>query len=345
MINLVRSGPRQIIIETNHPDFTLEALKSHYKVIMTIKNTSDQYRDQYHKLTQLAEEKQVILHLTAKLDPLMRVTDFNHSVLVEEEMDVVLVEIINQMSVFKINKARLSPKLIIMKWVGDFSKYLAAVLEDVEGHLEDKDQIFDNHAVGTFIAFTKASINTPVAYSDVASDVIYAKEKYSSLIKRLRTHNLKYINASLDHSDWYELKIKIYDSFGHYSLHYKRMMYVLDKLDYGLVLGEAWGTDTPNVFYKVGVYKVRLFTFLDPILIKQVLVGLEYLDSGMRVVDLDLYHKRKKIRWDDLRTKTRQSKSEIVSHFRKELLNALSDKEKEELAFYDLEVIASRSKR
>ncbi|MGB3366319.1 MAG: hypothetical protein WBA54_02435, partial [Acidaminobacteraceae bacterium] len=90
-------------------------------------------------------------------------------------------------------------------------------------------------------------------------------------------------------------------------------------------------------------YKVRLFTFLDPIEIKKLVVALEFLEDGTRVVDYDLYLKRKKIHWDDLRTRELGTRTQINSHYHKEIYSVLSDDEKKEMKIMEDDIRLSKT--
>ena len=343
MLNLVRSGPRQLIIECKDINKTFEKLISNFTIVSFIKNDCENYKEKYHDLTKLAQEKKVIIHLSSELKPLMGVNDFETTLLTNHEVDYVLINILNNFDLYGIIRTRLTPKLIVMKSIGDFELFFESVKKDINATEDFTYNMFDKHSSGTFIAFSNTSINYPVAFSDLNSKILYTEDDYTHVIKTLRTRNLKYLNAGVNNQDWYELKIKIYDSHGHFDLHYKRLMYVLDKLDYGLVLGESWGTDAALVFLSVGIYKVRLFTFLDPIEIKKLLVALEFLEDGTRVVDYDLYLKRKKIHWDDLRTRDLVTRSQINAHYHKEIYSILSDDEKKELKLMEDDIRLSKS--
>ncbi|MGB3368761.1 MAG: hypothetical protein WBA54_14795, partial [Acidaminobacteraceae bacterium] len=254
MLNLVRSGPRQLIIECKDIDKTFDKLLSNFNILSFIKNDCENYKDNYHELTKQAQEKKVIIHLSSELKPLMGINDFESTLLTNHEIDYVLINILNNFDSYGIIKTRLTPKLIVMKSIGNFELFFKSVKNDINATEDSTYNMFDKHSSGTFIAFSNTSINYPVAFSDLNSKILYTEDDYTDVIKILRTRNLKYLNAGVNNQDWYELKIKIYDSHGHFDLHYKRLMYVLDKLDYGLVLGESWGTDAALVFLSVGIY-------------------------------------------------------------------------------------------
>lgn len=343
MLNLVRSGPRQLIVECKNVEDTFKKLNSNFNIVSYINNNCENYKERYHDLTKQAQEKKVIIHLSNEIKPLMGIDDFCITLLTDHEIDDLLIEILNNFDTYAITKTRLTPKLIIMKSIGDFERFFESVKNDINATEDSTYNMFDNHSSGTFIAFSNTSINYPVAFSDLNDKILYTEDDYTDVIKILRTRNLKYLNAGVNNQDWYELKIKIYDSYGHFDLHYKRLMYVLDKLDYGLVLGESWGTDAALVFLSVGIYKVRLFTFLDPIEIKKLLVALEFLEDGTRVVDYDLYLKRRKIHWDDLRTRELSSRNKINKHYHKEIYSILSDEEKADLKIMEDDIRLSKT--
>ena len=123
------------------------------------------------------------------------------------------------------------------------------------------------------------------------------------------------------------MEIRIYDKYGAYNLHYNRMIEVFDDLDIGLVLGESWSKDYPKALLSVQIYRVRFFTFKEADELKRILLGLEYLRDGTRVVDYDVYCKNKKVGWVDLlkrkerRTATRDNEALIAQN---ELFTMLS---------------------
>lgn len=149
---------------------------------------------------------------------------------------------------------------------------------------------------------------------------------------KLRLEGLRLITQSLTDSQWYELRINIYDSYGRYKEHYDRLMFVLSKLEIGMVLGESWTKDYAVMLYSVLTYQVRLFTFFKPIEVKKLLMALEYTADGKRLVDFDLYYKNKKIHWSSVsKAKGKQNKHEDASSYRKDLYAKLKPEDVKKL--------------
>jgi len=120
------------------------------------------------------------------------------------------------------------------------------------------------------------------------------------------------------------------------------MRYIFEKLKMGMILGETWGTDIASVFQTVGIYKVRFFTFKEPLEIKKILVGLEYLEDGERICDYDLYWKRKKYHWDQVRTETVKGKRELGVYYRDCIMSQLNHGEKIKMAAMEKEIRATK---
>jgi hypothetical protein len=62
---------------------------------------------------------------------------------------------------------------------------------------------------------------------------------------------------------------------------------------------------------------------LEPNEIKKILLALEYLENGERIVDFDVYYKRKKLHWEDIRKANIKKRSTLSLHYRHELYKQL----------------------
>jgi hypothetical protein len=113
---------------------------------------------------------------------------------------------------------------------------------------------------------------------------------------------------------------------------------VLNELDCGLILGESWGRDAALAFHSVGVYQIRLFTYLEPLEIKRITLGLEYDNDGNRIVDYDLFKKRKKLSWSQVRSKEYKKRDDLGFYYRKELVKELTEDTKFELMALELKL-------
>lgn len=262
------------------------------------------------------------------------ITEINHEktyiedakkiVLINDGSSAILSSIINSHACNLLHKVDMGPTSIVVRVPGN------------EHMLIDKLKlIFDGKEVGwadgiglgekndTIIAFTNKVLSAPVA--DLLGPKLLIPQPARVVQGRLRLEGLRYITQSLTDSQWYELRINIYDSYGKYKENYDRLMHILSKLEIGMVLGESWTKDYAVMLYSVLTYQVRLFTFFKPEDVKKILMALEYTIDGKRLVDFDLYYKNKKINWGSVnKTKGRKNKLEDVKAYRQSLYEKLS---------------------
>jgi hypothetical protein len=342
MLKLVRSGYKTLLLETPQLDSAIEFLTKQVNVI-NVYNPAPKQERELNSVLGEASDRDVIIHLTSQIKPTLSFDEVDAILHVREEMFEILMRIINTDTHHLITKTRVGPGIVIMKLIGDEEKVIQMVKDDFHATSATMHSQLSGKSNGTVISFTKGNIAKPVSFEEMHPVSLHTQTDFRDVLQSLRLQNLKYLNAGLHNEDWYELKIKIYDAYGRFELHYKRLAYILEKLDLGLILGESWGTDAATIFLSVGIYKVRFFTFYNPIHIKKVLLGLEFLDDGTRIVDYDLYLKRRKIHWDALRDKEHNSRESLSHLFRQEILSQLTDEEVHELHDMEQEILASRT--
>lgn len=340
MLNLVRGTSKFVTLESKNIDKLFQFIDETQRVLLhgpfstQLKNT----------IFERAIEGNTIIFITEEIHSNVQDKDLKYIILINGELECLLSEMMNQqLSINVVSKVKIAPRIIFLRCSGNLEKVAAAVSEDVNGQTLATQNAFDNVAKGTLIYFSCDALHKPNQLESVHHTCVYTKCSYHRVFAHLRNQNLKYLNIGIDNADWFELKIKIYDSYGHFDLHYKRMRYAFEKLEMGMILGETWGKDVASVFQTVGIYKVRFFTFKEPLEIKKVLVGLEYLDDGERICDYDLYWKRKKYHWDQVRTEDVKGKKELGIYYRQIILNQLQKKEKEKMAAMEKDIIATRT--
>lgn len=290
-----------------------------------------------------AGEENTILLLTEKMKDIVHFEELEEILTVKEEPDVLLCALMNDGMNTLIKNARIAPRIIILRGMGDMERIIEDIKKDhraVEGGFFDT--LSSHNDKGTVLALTDKPLHRNLSVKDLYIKTLFVEESYYSLFPSLRMHALKYLNTGLQNKDWYEVEIRIYDRYSAYMLHYERLLKVLDSLELGLILGESWSKDYPRFLMAVGVYRVRFFTFQEPKYIKRVLVGLEYLEDGTRIVDYDVYYYRKKIDWTDATdgVKTRHLLSE---KYRKEIFSKLSSQEAEEILGLEEEILKTRT--
>jgi hypothetical protein len=222
---------------------------------------------------------------------------------------------------------RQSPQMMVMKTVGNIEKVVDKLVKDLNGESVEFSQMLRGKSKGAYLCLTKENVDHTLMFKDFYSHSIYTEMSFRELKEYIAHYSLKYVNVGLENKDWYELSIKIYDSYGRFKEQYDRLTYVIDLLNMGLIAGESWGTDAATVFLSVGIYKVKLMTFFKPEEIKRMLVALEYDLNGNRMVDFDLFYRKRKIHWDCLKTKEVFKKIPVGIEARKYLISQMTDEQ------------------
>lgn len=332
MLSIFRSGPKVIILEGVSISQTRDYLIENFDAQEYEINTA------FEKST----ENTTIIFLTNKKRDVITPRDICDVLYLENQAESVLCKIINDKKYDLIMNARMAPRIIVMKTFGNTDKVINQLLEDYGGETGNFNEMLESKNKGTVIAFTQKYLSDPLNLTDLHEKSLHVNRDYPSMMRELKIHDLKYLNIGFDNKDWHELTIKIYDSYGRYDLHYQRLLKILEHLEIGFILGEAWGKDAATIFLSVDVYRVRFFTYYEPKYIKKILLGLEYLDDGTRIVDLDLYQKRKKIYWIDIIGKDKREKEELSKISRDEIFSQFNEKLKEEVIDLERQILEGR---
>lgn len=335
MFSLVRSGPKILIFESDCIDELSEYLIKERK--------ADSY--DYDTAFERAGEDYTIIFLTDKISDVVDLRQTKCALIVMEEPDVILCNLLNDGMNHLVKRARISTRIIIMRAIGDLERVVREISEDYECSVGNLLEILNtNNEKGTVVILTDKPIHRTISFKDdIYEKSIFIRERYRPLLRDLRSHGLKYLNSGLGNKDWYELEIRIFDRYSAYKLHYERLLNIMEWLELGIILGESWGKDTPRPLMTVEVYRVRFFTFHDPIYIKKILLGLELLDDSTRIVDYDLYYNRKKLNWSDAADEGIKVRHLIGIKYRKEIISKLSDKEIAELKEMEDSILETRT--
>ncbi len=317
MISLVRQGCQSMIIETDDPvHFEKEVLSAFDYANSDFKTAFD-----------TSDGTRIIVMLTRRIKANNSSKEMDRIYSVGSDASSFLCFLLNLENEGVFRSVRLSPRVILLRLMGDVDK----AIERIESHFGAArgsfETLLDEKGAGTLIAFTEKSLQKSISISDMHPVSLFTESSSPSILGHLGMHSLEYLNLCLHNRDWNELDIKIYDSYGNFELHYRRLLFIVEALETGLILGESWGRDAASVFQSVGIYRVRLFTFLPPVEIKKMLTGLEYLENGKRIVDMDLYAQKNKIRWTELRTAEVKEKTELGKMYHGLLLDRLSEKQ------------------
>lgn len=333
MVSLIRSGPKTLIFESSY----IDELKDYL-----IKGFNGK---EYDLDTAFAEagEEYTIIFLTREIKDVVGKKDIQVVLALMEEPDVIMCHLISNDKMRLIRRARTGPRIIFLHAIGDMEKVVEEIKKDFTCTTGSFMDIFSSHnEKGTIINITAKPLHRNIHLKDIYEKSIYIEESFYSLFRNMRMQALKYLNAGIGNKDWYEIEIRIYDRYSEYKLHYERLSDVLDYLQLGLILGESWGKDYPMVLLTVDVYRVRFFTFHEPKYIKKILLGLEHIEDGTRIVDYDVYFNRKKIYWVDVNDHKMKDRQEISKKYRNEIFSTLSEVETKEILKLEERILKTR---
>ncbi|MGE5631188.1 MAG: hypothetical protein ACM3TR_08850 [Caulobacteraceae bacterium] len=334
MFSLVRSGPKMLLFESDK----IEDLSSY---LITGMGACEYDRD---TAFERAGEDYTIIFITDKIKAVVDVEEIKDVLVVMEEPDVLLCRILNEGKMHLINRARIAPRILILRVMGDMDRVVEEISKDYKCIVGRPMDILNTHNEnGTVVAITDKPIHRNMSVKDMYEKALYVEEKYRPLLRSLRSHALKYLNTGLANKDWYEIEIRIFDRYSAYTLHYERLINVLEYLELGIILGESWGKDYPRPMMSVEVYRVRFFTFHEPKYIKRILLGLEYLEDGTRIVDYDVYYNRKKVDWGEASEDGAKVRHILGMKSRTETFSKLGEDEKSEIYKLEQAILETRT--
>jgi hypothetical protein len=331
MMQLFKNCPNILIIYTK--DF-VQLIKKFEETFPLVEESSLEINAnrRIKQVFNFAKENQTIILITEKLSDFVNVSDIKEAMVIDRKLNSILVELINYPFLTEaIEKIRKGPDLITMKNYGDIEKFFESIKKDLKAHEGETFDLLELNNKGTIVTFTNYNINNHLSVNALYKKSLYTNYSKEEVINRIGNNGIKYINDSISKKGWNEYKIKIYDTYDQYNYHYTRLLYIIDLVNLGLVLNEGWGQDAGTLFKHVPVYELYLYTPMPPKEIKEILVGSEYLETGERIVDLDLFHKKKKIKWSVLKTEDVFKKEAVGIKYREKLLSNFSQEEINEL--------------
>lgn len=329
MLRFFRNLPRVLLVEPENADSFGRWMRAREDFIFAFEvdpNLEFRNRANFDEL----KENSVVVYTVEKLTRESVDTGYHEAYVLNADMEFLLMDLVNQ-GRHLVRCIRQTPQMLALRVVGDVDRVLEKLLSDLEGEMIPITEMLRGKAEGAYVCLTRENVDQPLVFDAFHPMTVYTKMPFKDLLDHISHYSLKYVNVGLRNRAWYELKIKIYDSYGRYKEQYQRLTYIIDQLNLGIVAGESWGKDAATVFLSVGIYEVKLFTYHEPTVIKSVLVGLEYDLEGNRMVDLDLYHYRRKIRWDRLKTDRIYRKTPVGIEARRELLERLKPEQTETL--------------
>ncbi|ABR50711.1 hypothetical protein Amet_4640 [Alkaliphilus metalliredigens QYMF] len=290
-------------------------------------------------------EDSTLIFITEKHHEKTSIEDAKEIILVNEVASACLAGMINHHVSQWVFRVDMGPASMVMRVAGDEQKIIQRIQEVYGGKLVDWEEGVKQGEKGdTILSLTKNPISGRLSSKDFINANLLLAHPVSFIHKKLRNEGLLFITQSLENSEWYDLQINIYDSWGNYKGHHDRLIFILSQLEIGMILGETWTKDHALILYSVIAFQVRLFTTYSPQEIKKLTMALEYDQNGERQVDFDLYYRNKKISWVDIdKRKGRRNKLEECKQYREELFLKLSEETQNTLIRMEKEIKATHS--
>ncbi|WP_188201825.1 hypothetical protein [Thermococcus camini] len=230
---------------------------------------------------------------------------------------VVLSTVVNRK--LPVEKVHVEGTLILMRVPDRVQEGLELLAKKYGGEIMDIRTAFDEGEAGdTIIGVTRRKLNSPIGPEEIEGAVLIHRD-FLNVYRELSIDAPILLLRLMP--EWKEITIKIYDTDKRYEENIERLMMVIEDLDLGFVVGEGWDWDYPRPFMRVPVYKLKLLTWEDPVRVKFLLKGIEYV-GYKRLCDIDVFVEGKKIHWTALGKY--DSKFELAKKAREELEKNLS---------------------
>lgn len=296
MVSLLRNGPRMLLVGTADygalKPWLTECLGAEQMPMGQVFDSSDEFH--------------TILYIVPQLKPHVGVEEVLEVLLVRQEAVMVLCSLSEAVSQGLISGLRPAPQTLILRVLGDMEQTLSKLQQDFGGTTADyMTCVEQGRGSTTIIGLTDKPVNRAATLRDLHPEFLSVEGDYAALRRQLALKAFGYLQSGDQTKVWRRLEVRIYDLYSAYQLHYQRLLEVLDALEIGFVLGEFWSKDYPRFMMPVEVYSVVFFTYQPPIEVKRVLLGLEHLDSGVRLVDYDLFENNKKVYWKETQQQRR----------------------------------------
>lgn len=212
---------------------------------------------------------------------------------------------------------RALPPMIVFNSLGEQQPVVDKIQTEFDcDRTKLSDLVMRENDEGVILAFLT---NDQPTRREFYQETLFIKQEYHSLLGYLRIHAPRYLAKAFAPNAWHMVDLRIFDRYEAYDLQYARLVKVIKALKMGYIVTETWNREVSAFADPVGTYHIRLLTFMEPLELKKLLMGLEYSQSGDRLADLDLFWHNKKISWKDLLDdkETRKSIKQTASFFPK----------------------------
>ncbi|MDR1137680.1 MAG: hypothetical protein LBK91_05090 [Synergistaceae bacterium] len=311
MLSLVRSGPTILKISVSDDIAHLRDALSE----MSSPHRDGDFEDFYD----MAGEGDTLIYIDQgeHTEPLFYQTNVATSIVLCGLINKKLYDVIRHISV--------TPPNIVMRLIGDLDAAIDQITVDFKARETTCIYLTKNmEESSVLVNFTSEPLNRLVPHTSFYKRALLIDKPYGQLLIFLRAKAQEYLNVAMGSPDWNEVSVTMFDAMDQFDLHYNRLITVLQGLDVGIVVGEEWVPEYTVALRKSEVYQVRLLTPIPPQQIKKIALALEYDDKENRVVDFDVYFKKKKLSWtSELQQNKGYTRDKIGALHRTRLLASL----------------------
>lgn len=278
-----------------------------------------------------------------------------------ERADKILGDILSSSVKESVVRVRPLPQTVVFNALGDSAATIDKIEKEVAATRTTLDHaIKEGWSEGSIILFLTSDDEHGRIF---AEEMLYIDKNIKKVYPYLQIHAPRYLAKAFAPDTWHMVDLRIFDRYEAYALQYDRLVKAIKDLHLGYIVTETWNLEVGTFKDPVGTYKIRLLTFMTPLELKKILLGLEYSDSGSRIVDLDLYWHDKKVSWkhlmDDKATRkevdatapffpksnffaVQNDKLALINHCKQQLTNKMSPQTKEAIDGFNKKILEAR---
>lgn len=336
MISLIRSGPEAIAMKISEQVTEIRHKLSAWGSLISLDPESSLKK--YGPARRL-----VFLRIQAEDESI------DETYVSENPLEMLLATLINSRVSSGVESIGVMPGYVMMRLMGDIERGIRAIQKDLGGEIIDSRPFYRPDIPGTssIVYFTPKSLAKSIQEYDIyhKSLLVSARSK-DAILQYLSLRGIEYLGTALGTPDWNDVEIRICDSDKLFELHRQRLLTVIQGLQMGMVLEEKWEQERALTRRTLPVYMMKLYTPFGVQTIKKLAMGLEYNDSGQRLVDFDVYHNDRKISaFTELNKFPGKTRNDIGIMNRNEVMKNIDIDSMNELMRLEAEIERERKRR
>ena len=284
MLNLVAPGPKMVVAKSKQQHALKQYLQDHFQAVQMMQ-------------LGLGPNDQNIKCIVCIVDVAHPTEGFVYMGL-EQTVEYVLCQLMNEEAKVLVETMRALPQVVVFNSLGEAAPVVDKIQTEFQcERTSTKDLLFRENNEGVIVAFLKGEHEKNREFH---RDTLFIQKPYAELMRYLNIHAPRYLAKAFASGTWHMVDLRIYDRYEVYDLQYKRLVNAIKALGLGYIVTETWNREVGMFTEPIGTYHIRLLTFLEPLELKKMLIGLEYSASNQRIVDLNVVWHNKKISWKHL---------------------------------------------